>query len=240
MLTKFKVDPAVAYQPYGPFERGVEDNVFLLESNGSVYKGVVWPGVTAYPDWFAVNASRYWQDEFKRFFDPQTGVDIDGLWIDMNEPSSFADFGDDPETAAIGYPPEPPAVRTPPRHLPGWPCEFQPNGTGCKRSMGNRKGAVVQAKRQSDQTAAQVNRDLSLDHLVVAKRPAPGQQLGLDGRDLLFPKYAIHNKAAYKDSWNADHGGLSNRTVNTDVRASPWSYPSFPTQISNKCSPFTR
>jgi alpha-glucosidase len=54
-------------------------------------------------------------------------------------------------------------------------------------------------------------------HLVIAERQAEGQQLGLPGRDLLFPKYAIHNKAAYEDSWNAAEGGISNKTVNTDV-----------------------
>ena len=46
------VDPAVAYQDYPPFHRGVDDNIFLLRANGSVWKGVVWPGVTAFPDWF--------------------------------------------------------------------------------------------------------------------------------------------------------------------------------------------
>lgn len=48
-------------------------------------------------------------------------------------------------------------------------------------------------------------------------RRSDGKWLGLPGRDLLFPKYAIHNKAAYQDSWNAGHGGISNKTVNTDV-----------------------
>jgi alpha-glucosidase len=33
----------------------------------------------------------------------------------------------------------------------------------------------------------------------------------------LYPKYAIHNKAAYRDDWNDDEGGISNHTVNTDV-----------------------
>lgn len=47
--------------------------------------------------------------------------------------------------------------------------------------------------------------------------PERGQQKGLPGRDLLYPKYAIHNKAAYLDSWNAAEGGISNKTVNTDV-----------------------
>jgi alpha-glucosidase len=31
---------------------------------------------------------RYWTGEFQRFFDPGTGFDIDGAWIDMNDPAS--------------------------------------------------------------------------------------------------------------------------------------------------------
>ena len=30
----------------------------------------------------------YWNNEFQMFYSPQTGLDIDGAWIDMNEPSS--------------------------------------------------------------------------------------------------------------------------------------------------------
>jgi alpha-glucosidase len=51
----------------------------------------------------------------------------------------------------------------------------------------------------------------------VVERQAPGKQLGLPGRDLLFPKYAIHNTAAYTVEDNAAGGGISNHTVNTDV-----------------------
>lgn len=54
------------------------------------------------------------------------------------------------------------------------------------------------------------------DHVWVSKRQ-DGQQQGLSDRDLLYPKYAIHNKAAYEDDWNADKGGISNKTVNTDL-----------------------
>lgn len=40
------VDPAVAYQPgdQGAFDRGAKADVFLKESDGSYYKGVVWAG----------------------------------------------------------------------------------------------------------------------------------------------------------------------------------------------------
>lgn len=202
------VDPAVAAQPYDPLERGVEDNIFLKNADGSLFKSVVWPGVTVFPDWFAANISKYWENEFATFFDPDTGVDIDALWIDMNEPAApFCDWPcENPEESAIGYPPDPPAVRSPPRPLPGWPCEFQPNGTECKRSTAIEKRALPQAKREP-----------AADHLAVVERQHSGKHLGLPGRDLLFPKYAIHNKAAYEDSWNADRGGLSNHTVNTDV-----------------------
>ncbi|KAK3328533.1 glycoside hydrolase family 31 protein [Cercophora scortea] len=207
------VDPAVAYQKYPPFERGVEDNVFLLRSNGSVWKGVVWAGVSVFPDWFSANIAKYWNNEFGVFFAKDTGVDIDGLWIDMNEPSNFpCNFPcSDPDASAVGFPPTPPPVRSPPRPLPGWPCEFQPAGTSCKRSSDSVLGldAAVYSVLPPDDAAS----------ISVSARAAvaSGKQLGLPGRDLLYPKYAIHNKAAFQDSWNAAQGGISNHTVNTDV-----------------------
>src|SRR6266702_3345065 len=32
--------------------------------------------------------SRFWTSEFESFYNPKTGFDIDGAWIDMNEPAS--------------------------------------------------------------------------------------------------------------------------------------------------------
>lgn len=40
------VDPAVAYQNYTSFSRGVEDGIFMKYDNGTIFKGVVWPGTT--------------------------------------------------------------------------------------------------------------------------------------------------------------------------------------------------
>lgn len=200
------VDPAVAYQDYPPMQRGLDDNIWLLRSNGSVWVGVVWPGVAVFPDWFSKNITTYWNGEFERFFHPETGVDIDALWIDMNEPSNFpCNFPcDDPYKAAEGYPPPAPPVREAPRTLPGWPCELQPEGCG----------STSKAKRE-DIVERSLPLDFKFDHLT--RQASTGDQKGLPDRDLLYPKYAIHNKAAFQDDWNADKGGISNKTVNTDV-----------------------
>lgn len=77
------VDPAVAYQDYAAFNDGRD--IFMKTENGSVFAGVVWPGVTAWPDFFNPGTQTYWNEQFESFFNPETGVDISGLWIDMNE-----------------------------------------------------------------------------------------------------------------------------------------------------------
>ncbi|KDQ59876.1 glycoside hydrolase family 31 protein [Jaapia argillacea MUCL 33604] len=111
-------DPAVAYAPgqgYGPFDRGTALDVWLKAPNGtSPHLGLVWPGVTVFPDWFHPSIQAYWSNEFALFYNPETGIDIDGAWIDMNEPSSFCLFPcDDPFTQAIQQD-LPPARTTPP------------------------------------------------------------------------------------------------------------------------------
>ncbi|KAI0657124.1 alpha-glucosidase [Cubamyces menziesii] len=89
-------DPAVAYLPgqgYGPFDRGTSADIWLKAANGSSpFLGAVWPGVTVFPDWFNAKTQDYWTNEFKMFYSPDTGLDIDGAWIDMNEPSSFCNY----------------------------------------------------------------------------------------------------------------------------------------------------
>ncbi|KAI1812354.1 glycoside hydrolase family 31 protein [Poronia punctata] len=203
------VDPAIAYQDFpSSLQRGIDDNVFILSEDGKAWKGVVWPGVTAFPDWFAANTSKYWINEFATFFDKDNGVDIDALWIDMNEPSNFPCFFpcDNPDEVADGFTPPPPPVRAPPRALPGFSCAFQPEG--CEHEDAETRAVqVIKDGKPADY----------FPHLTVAAAPERGQRMGLPGRDLLYPKYAIHNKAAYLDSWNAAEGGISNKTVNTDL-----------------------
>ncbi|KAG8921287.1 hypothetical protein FRC02_000326 [Tulasnella sp. 418] len=112
------MDPAVAYQPnkgYDAFDRGVAEDIFLKNPNGSLYLGVVWPGLTVYPDWFHPKALSYWTDEILRFFDESNGINVDGIWIDMNEVANFCDFPcPDPLQVAIDRNMPPPRPRDPP------------------------------------------------------------------------------------------------------------------------------
>ena len=48
--------------------------------------GKVWPGETAFPDFYHPNTSIYWYNQMDEF---QKKIKFDGLWIDMNEPSNF-------------------------------------------------------------------------------------------------------------------------------------------------------
>ena len=41
-------------------------------------------------DWFGTKTRGYWTEEFQSLYDPKTGSDIDGSWIDMNKPSSVS------------------------------------------------------------------------------------------------------------------------------------------------------
>ena len=74
------VDPGVAAQDYNAFINGQRANAFLKNSNGSLFTGVTWPGPAVFPDWFATGTQDYWTGEITSFFNPETGVDIDGLW----------------------------------------------------------------------------------------------------------------------------------------------------------------
>ncbi|KAF9554267.1 alpha-glucosidase [Agrocybe pediades] len=111
-------DPAVAYLPdggYAPYDNGKTLDVWLKAPNGSESLGLVWPGVTVFPDWFHPNIQQYWSNEFESFYNPNTGLDIDGAWIDMNEPSNFCNLPcDDPFEQAVQMALPPPRANPPP------------------------------------------------------------------------------------------------------------------------------
>lgn len=79
------VDPPVSVNDSTSYNRGLQDDVFFKNSDGSVYLGGMWPGVTTWVDWLHPNAQDFWTAEVASFFNAETGVDVDAIWIDMNE-----------------------------------------------------------------------------------------------------------------------------------------------------------
>ncbi|KAK0441270.1 glycoside hydrolase family 31 protein [Armillaria borealis] len=111
-------DPAVALQEgYGPYDRGTDMDIWLKMPNGSAVISLVWPGVTVYPDWFHPEIQKYWDQEFQLFYNPDNGIDIDGAWIDMNEPTNFCNLPcEDPYDQAREQALPPPRTSLPPNH----------------------------------------------------------------------------------------------------------------------------
>lgn len=87
-------NPDNASDAYPIFDRGVEAGAFMLNPDGSLYIGEVWPGYTVFPDWVAPTlgtangsgAFEWWKNELVTW---AQDVSFDGIWIDMSEVSSF-------------------------------------------------------------------------------------------------------------------------------------------------------
>jgi alpha-glucosidase len=72
-------------QGYMPYDTGIAGNEFVHNPDGSVFSGVVWPGMCVFPD-FTRQATREWWGGLYRQF---VADGVDGFWNDMNEPSVF-------------------------------------------------------------------------------------------------------------------------------------------------------
>lgn len=85
------VDPAVKAEPgLAVYDEGRAADAFVRDARGEVVRGVVWPGETVFPD-FTDPAVRAW---WGRWYAERLGRGFAGVWHDMNEPTSFAGFGD--------------------------------------------------------------------------------------------------------------------------------------------------
>ncbi|KAG0138307.1 glycosyl hydrolases family 31-domain-containing protein [Tuber indicum] len=76
----------------------------IYNPDGSLYIGAVWPGFTVFPDWSAPGTQDWWTDSFQQWYKE---VEYDGIWLDMNEVSSFCvgSFTPGADVRAVNYPP---------------------------------------------------------------------------------------------------------------------------------------
>ncbi|KAL9658384.1 hypothetical protein ABK040_015704 [Willaertia magna] len=82
------VDPGIKYEKgYYAYDYGKELNIFIKKSDGLTdITGDVWPGICTFPDFTNPKTTTYWTTLLKKFIDD---VPVSGLWLDMNEQSSF-------------------------------------------------------------------------------------------------------------------------------------------------------
>ncbi|WP_196158173.1 glycoside hydrolase family 31 protein [Reinekea sp. G2M2-21] len=80
------VDPGVKVDPeYRIYQQGVSADYFTHSAQGDVWKGQVWPGESAWPDFYQSDVRKWWK-ELHRYF---TDMGVQGIWNDMNEPAVF-------------------------------------------------------------------------------------------------------------------------------------------------------
>lgn len=97
-------------QNYEAYEEGLKNKVFIMRPDMSApATGGVWPGHAYYPDFFKNETKQWWFSELQKF---NQQVQFDGIWLDMNEPSSTCTgycYQSERPTNAIKY------------QLPYWP-----------------------------------------------------------------------------------------------------------------------
>ncbi|MEJ8668482.1 TIM-barrel domain-containing protein [Streptomyces sp. MS1.AVA.1] len=85
------VDPAVKAVPGNAvYDSGTAEDAFVRDASGRLVRGVVWPGEAVFPDFTHARVRKWWGG----LYEERLGQGFSGFWHDMNEPTSFAAFGE--------------------------------------------------------------------------------------------------------------------------------------------------
>ncbi|KAI0353239.1 hypothetical protein OH77DRAFT_1497460 [Trametes cingulata] len=176
---------------YEPYSRGSELDVWMKNPDGSQYCGQVWPGYTVFPDWFANNTNAFWTEALHNW--SNAAVNFSGLWLDMNEPSSFC-------IGSCGTGANLTAATIPTMFFPGTPGNLVTDyPEGYNATIWGPSGNIT------------INGTLTFgNHSTTPSRVLSKRALGAaaePGVDINSPPYALHN---------AD-GFLSTHTVSTNA-----------------------
>lgn len=195
-------NPENASDAYPIFDRGVDAGAFLLNPDGSLYIGSVWPGYTVFPDWIAASlgtsngsgAFEWWRSEVSGW---HQNVSFDGIWIDMSEVSSFCVGSCGSNNISLN-----PAH--PPFSLPGEPGDViydYPEGF----NLTNATEAAAASSASASQASAASTSSASTSTTYLRTTPTPGV------RNVNYPPYTINNNAGdlavHAVSPNATHQG---------------------------------
>ena len=187
---------------YYPYERGTELDVWIKNPDGTRYLGKQWPGYAVFPDYFQPNTQSWWTEVFSNF---SQVIDFDGIWLDLNEPSSFITGSVENSTVHLNQTQLEPDYRNyPPGVKGGWPEGYDPvysgtsgnltlNGTLSYGANGTRPVETnTQLRRAAAmQSLASANDIRSVDFLT-RNPPKSNSQFGKIGL-VDFPPYPIRN-----------------------------------------------
>ncbi|AQS70678.1 glycoside hydrolase family 31 protein [Streptomyces pactum] len=85
------VGPAVPVAPGNAvYDGGTSGDVFVREASGPVARGVGRPGEVVFPDFTHARVRKWWGG----FYEERLGQGFAGFWHDLDEPTSFAAFGE--------------------------------------------------------------------------------------------------------------------------------------------------
>jgi len=79
------IDPGVKREEgYAVYDSGRKNNLFCHNDNGNAFIGMVWPGLSVFPDFSLPETRRWWAEYARGLFE----LGFAGAWIDMNDPST--------------------------------------------------------------------------------------------------------------------------------------------------------
>ncbi|MFI9346389.1 glycoside hydrolase family 31 protein [Streptomyces sp. NPDC052773] len=85
------VDAAVKAGPGDAvYDGGTAVDAFVRDGSGRLVRGVVWPGESVFPDFTDARVRQWWGG----LYEERLAQGFSGFWLDMNEPTSFAAFGE--------------------------------------------------------------------------------------------------------------------------------------------------
>lgn len=94
-------DPGLAVAPgWAPYDEAVRDGHVLRRADGSPHVDNAWPGPSVFPDFTSLDAQQFWGRQVTALM----ARGIDGIWLDVNEPTTFPESGGEttvPDTLVV-------------------------------------------------------------------------------------------------------------------------------------------